>query len=102
MGSIVKRNSTLLIVAILAVAMLSVGLVVLPVQQASAQDTSFNFNSRLINKCSGILPLYIVRQMPLPLVDRLLVVQVDPQKAEVAAAVVASVVQPVETVALLI
>jgi hypothetical protein len=45
-------------VAILAVAMVLIGLVVVvPVQQASAQDTSFSFNSRLTNKCSGILAL---------------------------------------------
>jgi hypothetical protein len=44
-------------VAILAVAMMLVGLVVVSVQQASAQGTSFSFNSQLTNKCSGILAL---------------------------------------------
>ena len=37
-----------------AVAMLSAALVVIPIQEASAQDTSFNFKQRLSNKCSGI------------------------------------------------
>lgn len=47
-------NSTLIMAAVLAgVAMLSAGLVV-PMQQASAQDTSFNFKIPQSNKCSGI------------------------------------------------
>ena len=47
-------NSTLVIVAILAaVAMLSAVVVVVPMQQASAQDTSFSFKQRQSNECSG-------------------------------------------------
>jgi hypothetical protein len=46
-------NSTLVIVAVLAaVAMLS-AVVVVPIQQASAQDTSFSFKQRQSNECSG-------------------------------------------------
>jgi hypothetical protein len=48
-------NSTLIMAAVLAgVAMLSAGLVVVSMQQASAQDTSFNFKIPQSNKCSGI------------------------------------------------
>jgi uncharacterized protein HemX len=48
------NNSTLLMVAVLAaVAMLSVAVVVVPLQQASAQDTNFTFKQRQTNKCSG-------------------------------------------------
>jgi hypothetical protein len=47
-------NSTLVMVAILAaVAMLSAAVVVLPIQQANAQDTSFTFKQRQSNRCSG-------------------------------------------------
>jgi hypothetical protein len=47
------KNSTLLMVGILAaVAMLS-AVVVLPMQQASAQDTEFEFEQDQSNKCSG-------------------------------------------------
>ena len=47
-------NSTLVIVAVLAaVAMLSAAVVVLPMQQASAQDTDFSFEQRQSNECSG-------------------------------------------------
>ena len=48
-------NSTLVIVAVLAaVAMLSAAVVVvLPIQQASAQDTDFSFKQRQSNECSG-------------------------------------------------
>ena len=47
-------NSTLVIVAVLAaVAMLSAGLAVVPIQQASAQDTSFSVRQRQSNECSG-------------------------------------------------
>jgi hypothetical protein len=47
-------NSTLVIVAVLAaVAMLSAAVVVLPIQQASAQDTDFSFEQRQSNECSG-------------------------------------------------
>ena len=47
-------NSTLIIVAVLAaVAMLSAAVVVVPIQQASAQDSSFSFTQRQTNKCSG-------------------------------------------------
>jgi hypothetical protein len=50
------KNSSLLIVGILAaVAMLSAGLALVPttMQQASAQDTSFNFEQDQSNECSG-------------------------------------------------
>ena len=47
-------NSTLVIVAVLAaVAMLSAAVVVVPIQQASAQDTRFSFEQRQSNECSG-------------------------------------------------
>ena len=57
------KNSTLLMVGIVAaVAMLSAGLSIIPVQQASANDgggdgdganTDFNFEQDQKNKCSG-------------------------------------------------
>jgi uncharacterized protein HemX len=48
------NNSTLVIVAVLAaVAMLSAAVVVVPIQQASAQDTTFKFQQKQSNKCSG-------------------------------------------------
>jgi hypothetical protein len=50
------KNSTLLMVGILgAVAMLSAGLAVVPIamQQASAQDTDFDFEQDQSNRCSG-------------------------------------------------
>ena len=56
------KNSTLLMVGILAaVAMLSTGLSVIPVQQASANlmedgdggDTDFSFEQEQENRCSG-------------------------------------------------
>ena len=47
-------NSTLVIVAVLAaVAMLSAAVVVVPIQQASAQDTDFSFEQKQSNRCSG-------------------------------------------------
>ena len=48
-------NSTLVLVAaIAAIAMLSAAVVVvLPIQQASAQDTDFSFKQRQSNECSG-------------------------------------------------
>ncbi|HYX57047.1 MAG TPA: hypothetical protein VE818_12895 [Nitrososphaeraceae archaeon] len=47
-------NSTLVMIAVLAaVAMLSAAVVVVPIQQASAQDTSFSFKQRQSNECSG-------------------------------------------------
>ena len=47
------KNSTLLMVGILAaVAMLSAAAVVVPIQQASAQDTEFEFEQKQSNKCS--------------------------------------------------
>jgi hypothetical protein len=47
-------NSTLVMVAVLAaVAMLSAAVVVVPIQQASAQDTDFDFKQKQSNKCSG-------------------------------------------------
>ncbi len=58
-----KKNSTLLMVGILgAVAMLSAGLSIIPVQQASANllmdeedggDTNFSFEQEQKNRCSG-------------------------------------------------
>jgi hypothetical protein len=48
------NNSTLVMIAVLAaVAMLSAAVVVVPIQQASAQDTSFSFKQRQSNECSG-------------------------------------------------
>jgi hypothetical protein len=48
------NNSTLVMVAVLAaVAMLSAAIVIVPIQQASAQDTRFNFEQRQSNRCSG-------------------------------------------------
>ena len=51
------KNSTLLMVGIVAaVAMLSAAVVVVPIQQASADDggnTDFNFEQDQKNKCSG-------------------------------------------------
>ena len=50
------KNSTILMVGIVAaVAMLSAGLAVVPttIQQASAQDTEFEFEQDQDNKCSG-------------------------------------------------
>ena len=48
------NNSTLVIVAVLAaVAMLSAAVGVVPIQQASAQDTDFSFDQRQSNECSG-------------------------------------------------
>jgi hypothetical protein len=50
------NNSTLVMVAVLAaVAMLSAAVVVVPMQQASAQDTSFTFKQYQKNKCSFAL-----------------------------------------------
>jgi len=47
-------NSTIVMVAVLAaVAMLSAAVMVPPMQQASAQDTSFSFKQRRSNECSG-------------------------------------------------
>ena len=47
------NNSTLAMVAVLAaVAMLSAA-VIIPMQQASAQDTSFSFRQRQSNACGG-------------------------------------------------
>jgi hypothetical protein len=48
------NNSTLVMVGILAaVAMLSAAAVMVPIQQASAQDTEFSFEQKQTNKCSG-------------------------------------------------
>jgi hypothetical protein len=48
------NNSTLVIVGILAaVAMLSAAVVLPPIEEASAQDTSFSFSQRQSNECSG-------------------------------------------------
>ena len=49
------NNSTLVMVAVLAaVAMLSAAVVVVPIQQASAQDTNFYFKQKQSNRCSGL------------------------------------------------
>ena len=50
-----KNNSTLVILAVLAaVAMLSATtLVVVPTEEASAQDTIFTFKQKQSNRCSG-------------------------------------------------
>ena len=48
------NNSTLVMVAVLAaVAMLSAALAVVPIEQASAQNTNFDFRQRQSNRCSG-------------------------------------------------
>ena len=48
------KNSTFVMLAVLAaVAMLSAAVVVVPLQQASAQDTDFNVKQKQSNKCSG-------------------------------------------------
>jgi hypothetical protein len=48
------KNSTFVMVVVLAaVAMLSAVVAVVPTQQASAQDTDFNFEQDQDNKCSG-------------------------------------------------
>ena len=48
------KNSSLLMVGIVAaVAMLSAAVVVLPIQQASAQDTDFDIEQDQTNRCSG-------------------------------------------------
>jgi hypothetical protein len=48
------NNSTLVMVAALAaIAMMAAVVVVLPIQQASAQDTNFTFKQYQKNKCSG-------------------------------------------------
>jgi uncharacterized protein HemX len=47
------NNSTLLMVAALAaVAILAAAVVMVPIQQASAQDTEFSFEQKQTNKCS--------------------------------------------------
>ena len=47
-------NSTLVMIAALAaIAMMAAVAVVVPIQQASAQDTSFSFRQRQSNACSG-------------------------------------------------
>ena len=48
------KNSTLLMVGIVAaIAMISAAVVVVPIQQASAQDTNFTFKQRQYKGCSG-------------------------------------------------
>jgi hypothetical protein len=48
------NNSTLVMVAALAaIAMMAAVVVVLPIQQASAQDTEFSFEQKQSNRCSG-------------------------------------------------
>ena len=48
------NNSTLIMVSVLAaVAMLSTAVVVVPIQQASAQDTTLSLKQRQKNACSG-------------------------------------------------
>ena len=41
-----------MVAVLAAVAMLSAAVVVVPIQQASAQDTSFSFRQRQSNACS--------------------------------------------------
>jgi len=49
-----NSNSTLVMVAALAaIPMMAAVVVVLPIQQASAQDTNFTFKQRQKNACSG-------------------------------------------------
>ena len=48
------KNSTIVMFGIVAaVAMLSAVVVVVPIQQASAQDTEFEFEQKQSNECSG-------------------------------------------------
>ena len=48
------NNSTLvMVVALAAIAMMAAVVVVLPIQQASAQDTEFSFEQKQSNRCSG-------------------------------------------------
>jgi hypothetical protein len=48
------NNSTLVVVAALAaIAVMAAVVVVLPIQQASAQDTNFYFKQKQSNRCSG-------------------------------------------------
>jgi hypothetical protein len=42
-----------MVAVLAAVAMLSAAVVVVPIQQASAQDTEFEFEQKQSNKCSG-------------------------------------------------
>ena len=42
-----------MVAVLAAVAMLSVAVVVVPLQQASAQGTNFRFNQEQSNRCSG-------------------------------------------------
>ena len=42
-----------MIAVLAAVAMLSAAVVVVPIQQASAQDTNFSFKQKQKNACSG-------------------------------------------------
>ena len=42
-----------MVAVLAAVAMLSAAVVVVPIQQASAQDTNFTFKQRQKNACSG-------------------------------------------------
>jgi hypothetical protein len=49
-----NSNSTLLMVGIVAaIVILSAAVIVVPIQQASAQDTDFSFDQRQSNECSG-------------------------------------------------
>ena len=55
-NSMMMKNNNfapLTISIVAAVAILSAALVVLPIQQASAQSTSFTFKQRQSNACSG-------------------------------------------------
>ena len=48
------KNSTLLMIGIIgAVSMLSAAVVIVPIQQASAQDSDFSFEQEQKNKCRG-------------------------------------------------
>jgi hypothetical protein len=42
-----------MVAVLAAVAMLSATVAVVPIQQASAQDTDFSFEQKQTNKCSG-------------------------------------------------
>ena len=48
-----KNRSLLMVGIVAAVAMLSAAVVVVPIQQASAQDTDFSFDQSQSNECSG-------------------------------------------------
>ena len=49
-----NKSALLMVGIVAAVAMLSAAVVVVPIQQASAQDTDFDFEQKQSNRCSGL------------------------------------------------